>query len=635
MTLEKYLKRAKEKNPKADIKLLEKAFLSAKEWHKGQERVSGDDYFTHPLAVSLIVMDLGLDSETVSAALLHDVLEDTEITKAKMAAQFSGSICELVDGVTKLGEVDFDKYSVPGGPEADFDKKVESLRKLFLATAKDTRVVFVKLADRLHNMRTLAFLKEEDRKRIAKETLDIFVPLANRLGMGQMKAELEDLAFEYYMPSECAQVKALVQERILESKRYLPKIKLYLENTLQEESIHCDIDGRVKHVYGIYKKLKKYDGDLDKIYDIMAVRVIVESVEDCYKALGIIHAHFKPLIYKIKDYIALPKMNGYQSLHTTVFALDGRIIEIQIRTQAMHEAAENGVAAHWKYAESKEKIFAGNVLKSVNEQEIKVVEELKSFSLAEPSRLKSDSLFEDKIFAFSPQGDIYELSEGSTPVDFAYAVHSDIAEKCMGAKINGKMVTLDKKLENRDIVEIITSKKSSGPSRDWLYFAVTPRAKQKIRAYLRTKDRSQNILLGHEILEGELKILGEPKIEKIPKAIWEKALQAMPQKTKDDVLAGIGDGSLSAKKVTRKMFPPEKKNKPITLLLEVRDRKGLLSEITAVVSEMGINITNLETKLRSSKKRIYLTVSLNDALQERLLKTKLLKIRGLKSIKII
>ncbi|MDO8507424.1 MAG: bifunctional (p)ppGpp synthetase/guanosine-3',5'-bis(diphosphate) 3'-pyrophosphohydrolase [bacterium] len=718
MNISKYLERAKKKNREADTKLLEKVYLYSKEAHKGQKRASGDEYFIHPLAVSLIVMDMGLDSETIAAALLHDVIEDTKITKSKLGETFSKSICDLVDGVTKLGEVDFDKYSTPGESERNLDKEVESMRKLFLATAEDIRVVFIKLADRLHNMRTLSFLKEEDRKRIAKETLDIFAPLADRLGMGQMKAELEDLSFLYYLPEEYKEVKKQVKRKITESKKYLPKIKSFLNKILDQESIEAEIDGRVKHIYAVYRKLKKHDGDIDKIYDVMAIRIIVDSIDDCYKSLGIVHAHFKPLIYRIKDYIAVPKTNGYRSLHTTVFGLDGKIIEIQIRTKEMHEEAENGVAAHWKYSENKEKIFAGSGVSLAKKQETKVVAELKSFSTvtSESFKGKTFDIFRNRIFSFSPTGDIFELPEGATPIDFAYAVHSDIAEKCIGAKVNGKIVTLDTKLENRDIVEIIASKKASGPSRDWLYFAITPRAKQKIRAYLRSKDRSQNIELGHEILDDELKIIAKSKVDAIPKETWQIILEKMPQKGKDDVLAGIGDGSLSVKQVARKLFPLEKKIKvvdeekvvervpkgmsvglvgskgikiiiapccspsskdkivgfitrgrgisvhkkscknivgldkermievawdasapevkPVNFSMDISDRKGLLSEITAIVAEMGINIAKLETKLDGLDKQILVSVDVDDVFKERLLKDKLLKVKGMKKIQV-
>jgi len=718
MNVKQFIERAEKKNPKADAKILRQAFIYSQKAHKKQKRISGDDYFVHPLAVSLIVMDMKLDSETVAAALLHDVVEDTPTIIEDLSKDFSQSICVLVDGVTKLGEVDFDKYSKGEVTEKNLDKGVESMRKLFLATAKDTRVVFIKLADRLHNMRTLSFLPEDARKRIAQETLDIFAPLADRLSMGQLKAELEDLSFFHLHPKEYREVKKKVAKKIQEGKRSLPKIKKFMNKVLDQDGITSQIDGRVKHVYSVYKKLMKYDGDIDKIYDVMAVRVVVDSVDDCYKTLGIVHANFKPLIYRIKDYIALPKTNGYRSLHTTVFGMDGKITEIQIRTQEMHEEAENGVAAHWKYAESKEKVYAGGINSLATSQEIKVVEELKRFSGVDAGSFKDQTLeiFSSRIFVFSPTGDIFELPEGATTIDFAYAVHSRVAEKCIGAKVNGRIVPLDTKLENRDIVDIVTSNSSSGPSRDWLYYAFTPRAKQKIRNFLRKKNRVQNIEIGRETLDEELKVLAKPKVESISKEVWKKILETLPQKDKEDVLAGIGDGSISVKQIARLLFPQEKKikvletgklplrdsgeaitemiaggkglklniascckpsvnnkiigyitvGKGLTVhkiqcknimncderrLVEVRwesedtraraihlslifiDRKGLLKEITTMISDMNMNIAGLETKpAREGRVKVLLGVEIGSGFQMRMLEKKISQVKGLKEM---
>lgn len=476
---------------KADFSLIRKAFEFSKNCHRGQKRKNGDSYLIHPLSVSLILADMEMDAKTISAGLLHDVIENCQVTEKEIEQLFDSEIAMLVSGVTKLGEIDFDQIEANDELKDDPKrlKKIESLRKLFLAMAKDIRVVLIKLADRYHNMETLDALKTDDQKRIAYETLEIYAPLADRLGMGRLKADLEDLSFKYTSSKEYSDI-ALKTKKIFHAKeKYLTEMKNLLSFLLKEENIKSDIEGRAKHLYSISKKLKK-DNDIYKIYDLMAIRIIVPEKSDCYKALGIIHGKFKPLIYRIKDYIAVPKPNGYQSLHTTVFGLEGKITEIQIRTEKMHEEAEKGVAAHWHYDESKfRKEYKEGKALFAPKDKVSWINELMDWQDAARSTeefiegLRID-IFKDRIFVFSPKGDVFDLPEGSTPIDFAYAVHTFIGDHMVGARVNSKMTSIDQVLADRDIVEILIKKKSPGPKRDWLKYAITSRARGRIRARL-------------------------------------------------------------------------------------------------------------------------------------------------------
>ena len=403
MLIQSLLNKIKKKNPSADLTLIHKAYDFASKKHAGQKRLSGEEYINHPLEVASILVDLDLDDDSIAAALLHDVIEDSDTTKEEIESNFGSKIAELVDGVTRLGTIDFSKLPSEEIQEAKFKSMIEDLRKFFLAMAKDIRVVIIKLADRLHNMRTLDALNPANQKRIARETLEIFAPLADRLGMGSMKAELEDLAFKYSNPSEYRRLVDLISQGEKERKHYLTKIKKFIQDELTNDGIKADIDGRVKHLYSIYKKLQKVHGDISEIYDIMAIRIIVDNVEDCYRVLGIIHKHFKPLIYRIKDYISVPKPNGYQSLHTTVFGLDGNITEIQIRTREMHEEAENGVAAHWHYAETKDKVAYRGKASFASENNLKWVNQIMDLqknvaSSEELAESLNIDFFNDRIF---------------------------------------------------------------------------------------------------------------------------------------------------------------------------------------------------------------------------------------------
>jgi len=558
MQVQSLLNKIKKNNPAADTEIVKRAFTYAQSKHKGQKRLSGEEYIVHPYEVATILADLELDVDTIAASLLHDVIEDTDTTKAELEVEFGPKIAELVDGVTKLGSIDFSKLPEGDVQEAKFRSMIEDLRKFFLAMAKDIRVVIIKLADRLHNMRTLDALTPANQKRISRETLEIFAPLADRLGMGSIKAELEDLAFKYASPSEYRKMAELVESGAKERKHYLGKMKKYIGAELAHDGIEADIDGRIKHLYSIYKKLQKVDGNIAEIYDIMAIRIIVDSVEDCYKVLGIMHKHFKPLIYRIKDYIAVPKPNGYQSLHTTVFGLDGKITEIQIRTQAMHEEAEYGIAAHWHYAATKEKAAYAGKASFASGENLSWVSNLmdwqKNIETEELAESLNIDFFAGRIFVSSPNGDIFDLPEGATPVDFAYEVHTQIGHKCRGAKVNGTIANLDQKLANRDVVEIILAAKNdkSGPKRGWLDFVVTAKAKQNIRSWFKHLNRDENIEAGHRLLSRELTLFDMTE-EDVSLESVKEIVGIAGWKTWEDVLAAVGDGTVTARHIVKKI----------------------------------------------------------------------------------
>lgn len=488
ITFSKVEKEALNYLSKKDLQKVKAAFLFAQEIHKGKKRKSGEPYIQHSLEVTYYLTKLNLDAETLSAAFLHDVVEESNITVTDLEKKFGANVARLVDGVTKTGQVKFrDRSDYAHGIEA----QVKNLRKMFLVMAKDIRVVLIRLYDRLHNMKTLSALPEEKQKRIAAETIEVYSPLAHRLGMGEIKGQLEDLAFPYIYPKEYQKLKKEVAGKLTAQEKYIEKVKRFLGEELAKETIKASIDGRAKHLYSLYKKLQKYDNDLSKIYDLVALRIIVSDISDCYKVLGIVHKNFKPLLGRIKDYISMPKPNGYRSLHTTVFCLDGEITEIQIRTKKMHEQAEFGIAAHWHYASSKEsKVIPVDEAVWVKELSRWRMFPSKSESFLDPGKskdfldvLKID-IFSDRIFAFTPKGEIKELPEGATPIDFAYEVHSDVGDTCVGAKINGRLVQLDEKIANGDIVEI-TTRENSKPKEDWLKFAKTTKARSLIKNFLK------------------------------------------------------------------------------------------------------------------------------------------------------
>ena len=471
----------------SDAKLIERAFDFAKEAHQGQKRASGEDYIQHPLGVAQILKEMRLDSQTIAAGFLHDLPDDTKKTLQDIEKEFGKDVAFLVEGVSKLGKLRYPKDGLEIKPAAErlenpIDLKAENLRKMFFAMAQDIRVILIKLADRLHNMETLGSLPPEKRKRIALETMEIFAPLASRLGMGDVKGRLEDLAFPYVYPREYEWLMENFKERYREREKYLERVRPVLEKILREGKIKpADIHFRAKHYWSLYQKLSKHEMDFDKIYDLVALRVIVSDVKDCYRTLGVIHKSWKPLLGRIKDYIALPKPNGYQALHTTLFCIEGKITEIQVKTKEMHQEAENGIAAHWAAKE-------GVDLKT-QKRRFAWVTQLSDWQkgVANPKEyldgLKID-FFKKRIFVFTPMGDVIDLPEGATPIDFAYAVHTEIGNKCYGAKVNGKMTTLSGSLKNGDVVEIVIDKKRR-PSQHWLTFAKTNLAKSKIRDELR------------------------------------------------------------------------------------------------------------------------------------------------------
>lgn len=461
------------KVPKKDEELITKAYEFAKKAHEGQKRMSGEPYFIHVFETAKLIAKLGMDAKTIAAGLMHDVLEDTQIKESEMKKEFGEDIVFLVKGVTKLGTLKYRGH----------ERHVESLRKFFVAMANDLRVVIIKFADRLHNLGTLEHLREEKRKRIALESIEVYAPLANRLGMGKLKGEIEDAAFPYAYPEEYAKVEEIIKGKKDLYEKYLIEVRNELQKELAKNKIkYSEIDYRMKHKYSLYKKLMQHGMDIDKIYDIVALRVVVESIEDCYRVLGIVHSIWKPLPGRIKDYIATPKPNGYRSIHTTIFTGSGGIAEIQIRTKEMHAEAAYGIAAHFAYKEQ------GDKKAKDDKSKFKWIDDLKNMKHLpdEPERyienLKTD-VFNDRIFIFTPAGDVVDLPEDSSPIDFAYSIHSDIGNHITSAKVNSKMVPISTKLKNGDIVEIVT-KKDAHPSSKWLEFTKTTQAKKHIRIYV-------------------------------------------------------------------------------------------------------------------------------------------------------
>jgi GTP pyrophosphokinase len=487
MTLDELF--AKYKNPlnQTQRKLVAEAFAFAKKAHEGQKRKSGEDYFEHCVQTAAILAEIGMRSRTTAAALLHDVPEDTAVTLDDIRAKFGDEIAKLVDGITKLG-----KFKLRGDKK---EVQLENLRKIFMAMAEDIRVVLIKLADRLHNMRTLDALPPEKQQRISHETMDIFAPIANRLGIGEIKGELEDLSFKYLDPENYKLAKSLLDKEFKERKSDLEgAIRELRAELLQYKIKVLDVHGRSKHIYRFFLKLEKHNMNIERVYDVVAVRVIVPEVPDCYEALGIVHKKYRPLVGRIKDYISLPKPNGYRSLHTTVFGPRGRILEIQIRTPRMHNEAEFGIAAHWIYSSAKtwrDYFLRRYSPEEIPEQELFWVKQLHEWQTetgqADEDFLKSVKIdfFQNHIFAFTPKGDIINLPEGATPIDFAYAVHSEIGARTSGAKVDGKLVALDYKIHNGEVVEIMTSKEMKLPNQDWLRIVSTTYAKSRIRQQLR------------------------------------------------------------------------------------------------------------------------------------------------------
>lgn len=530
-------------NPMADTAIIEKAYKYA-ESHHGEAalRFSGEAYFTHPFNVALILAELNMDVDTIAAGLLHDVVEDTEATYDDIKSAFSEEIANLVDGVTKLSKV---KY------KSKEERQAESLRKMVIAMSKDIRVIIIKLADRLHNIRTLQYMPLEKQKEKAVETLEIYAPIANRLGMASIKWELEDLSLKYINPDGFKDITEKVKEKRKVREEYIQSIIDTLEEKLKEAEIEFDISGRPKSIYSIYKKMYHKNKTFEEIYDVTAIRVLVHSVKDCYGVLGIAHTLWKPMPGRFKDYIAMPKPNMYQSLHTTVIGNNGEPFEIQIRTFEMHKTAEYGIAAHWKY---KEGVHEDNFEDKLNwlrhmldwQQD---TNDPKEFMEA----LKID-LYTDEVFVFTPKGDVFNLPAGSTPIDFAYRVHSGVGNRCIGAKVNGRIVPLDYKLKNGNQIEIITSSSSNGPSRDWLKIVKSSQAKSKIRKFFKDKERDTNIDKGKEAIEREIKRQGF-KVQELFKEDWiQDIVKKMNFKTTENLFASVGHGTITELQVVTKLI---------------------------------------------------------------------------------
>lgn len=539
------LEKVKSYAPNGDLDTIIKAYKLAKYAHRDQKRKSGEPYFIHPLAVANIICDMQLDIETVTGGLLHDVVEDTEYTYEDIESIFNKEIADLVDGVTKLGKI---KY------RSKEETQSENLRKMFLAMAKDIRVILIKLADRLHNMRTLNYMDPEKAKYKATETLEIYGGIAHRLGISKIKWELEDLALRYIDHDGYYELVEKVSMKRSQREENITRIVTCLQEKFAEMEIPCDVYGRPKHFYSIYRKMKKKNKTFEEIFDLTAVRVLVDTVKDCYAVLGVVHTLWKPIPGRFKDYIAMPKPNMYQSLHTTVVGPDGEPLEIQIRTHEMHNIAEYGIAAHWKYKEgisnSKEDKIEEKLqwLRQMMEWE-KDVKDPHEFMDA----LKED-VFSSQVYVFTPQGDVIELPAESTPIDFAYRVHTNVGNKCVGAKVDGRMVTLDYKLQNGNIVEILTSSNSPGPSRDWLGIVKTPNAKSRIRQFFKKERREENIERGNAILEREFKKHGLPTTKD---SVIDKNMLIIAKKFNqpnvEDLIATVGYGGIMASQVVTKL----------------------------------------------------------------------------------
>ncbi|MDO5027534.1 MAG: bifunctional (p)ppGpp synthetase/guanosine-3',5'-bis(diphosphate) 3'-pyrophosphohydrolase [Tissierellia bacterium] len=532
--LEELLQTIKKYNKNTDVDLITKAYKMAELKHEGQLRNSGEEYFIHPVAVSKILAGLEMDDPTICAGLMHDLLEDTDYSKEEMIADFGEEITVLVDGVTKLTKLK---------NQTKEENQNENIRKMVLAMANDIRVIIIKLSDRLHNLRTLEYMAREKQIAKAQETLDIYIPLAHRLGINTVKWELEDLCLRYLDPIAYYSIAEDISQKRSEREKVISEIISILTEELNKLNIKCTITGRPKGIYSIYNKMKKQNSSIDNIYDLIAVRVIVESINECYAVLGVVHNIWKPLIGRFKDYISMPKQNMYQSLHTTVIGLKGQIFEIQIRTYEMHQTAEYGIAAHWKYKEGKSKV-------SNFDQRLTWIRQLMEWgantrdSKEFMETFKGD-LFSDEVYIFSPKGDLIDLPAGASPVDFAYRVHTDVGNRCVGAKVNGKIVPLNYKLQTGDIVEILTSSNSTGPSKDWLDIVVSSQAKTKIKQYFKKEKRDSNIEIGKEKLEKEIRKKGYDS----SKVLIDEWLQDAAEKnnllTINDLYAGIGYGSVN------------------------------------------------------------------------------------------
>ncbi len=541
-TFEALVARVKEYNPKMDFDKLTRAYELAKRAHEGQLRNTGEPYIIHPIAVAQILADLELDCDSLVGALLHDVVEDTDYTIADVTREFGDSVGIIVDGVTKLSKIQYTTKE---------EQQIENLRKMFLAMAKDVRVILIKLADRLHNMRTLKYMSEDKQREKARETLEVYAALAHRLGMSKIKWELEDLSLRYLDPVAYREIAESISQKRKEREKYIDDIIETFRQKLAELGIHAQLMGRAKHFYSIFRKMYTQNKSIDEIYDLFAVRAIVDSVKDCYAVLGMVHELYYPIPGRFKDYIAMPKPNMYQSLHTTVMGPNGIPFEVQIRTQEMHKVAEFGIAAHWKYKEGvsgktdmDEKLaWIGKILEIQNE----------TVDSDDFMRTLKIDLFADEVFVFTPKGDVINLPAGSTPIDFAFAIHSAVGCRMAGVRVNGKIATLEYNLQNGDIVEIMTSSAVHGPSRDWLKICKTSQARTKINQWFKKEGREENILRGKEMVERELKHIGMTSAQLLKPEWIDLILKKYGLHTTDDMYAAIGYGGITVNKIMSRL----------------------------------------------------------------------------------
>lgn len=565
-----------ENNPEADLCTLEEVYRFAEDLHKGQYRKSGEPYINHPLHVAMILAELGLDEQAVAAGLLHDIAEDTNCTLDGLIDHFGSEISFLVNGVTKLSKLECTNKE---------ERQLESYRKMFLSMAKDIRVILIKLADRLHNMRTLKYQSPEKQREIAQETLEIYTPIANRLGISRLQWELEDLCLRYLEPDRYYELVNNISMKRQEREEYINEVIDILTKELAKENIKMEIVGRPKHFYSIYKKMVRQHKDLNEIYDLIAVRILVDNIKDCYGALGVVHALWKPIPGRFKDYIAVPKANGYQSLHTTVIGPRGERFEIQIRTYEMHMTAEYGVAAHWLYKESGHSKGADNSGQLSWIKQLQEIQQESSDNKEFVESIKMD-LFSDTVFVFSPKGDVYELPVGSTPIDFAYKVHTNVGNRCIGCKINNRIVPLDYQLQNGEIVEILTSKQINGPGQNWLSIAKTSMAKNKIKQWYKKDRREENIIKGKESLERELKKHNIDSSNYIKGDGLNQVAAKIGYHNKDEIFIAIGGGSLS----------------PVQVINKLKDELHTADKQPENLEEMLNSKSNREVKNKNRKK---------------------------------
>jgi GTP pyrophosphokinase len=548
-------------NPKADFDLIERAYIYSARIHEGQVRLSGEPYLSHPIEVAGLLTDLKLGAVSVAAGLLHDTLEDTKATMEDLTELFGPSVAHVVEGVTKLSGLPFRSYET---------RQAESIRKMILAMADDIRVILIKLCDRLHNMRTLQFQKEKKQLKIAQETLDIYAPLASRLGIHWIRIELEDIAFMYLLPHQYRDIASHVTKKKDEQQEYINNIRQIIETKMEEANLPCEVQGRHKHLYSIYQKMISQNVDFEEVYDILAFRIILDSVPQCYQSIGVIHSIWKPIPTRFKDFIGIPKPNMYQSLHTTVIGPFGERVEIQIRTRDMDRVANDGIAAHWQYKEKghfDEKTGAGFAWLR------KLVEEQKD--IKDPDEFMESvqiELFPDEVYVFTPRGDVITLPRGSTPVDFAYAIHTEVGHQCSGAKVDGRMVPLKYVLKTGQRVEVITSPHHL-PSKDWLDFVKTAKARSRVRQHIKAKERKQSIALGREMCEKLLRKYHVSFNNYVKSGEIQKAVEELGYKTTDDLIAGVGYGKVTPLQVARHLLPKtEVKDEKETLVDKIKDR---------------------------------------------------------------